>query len=151
MNTVVLERERLQDFTNNGSKVTPTFSAAEMQRRLDAIRAHMAKVGIDAALFTSYHNICYYSDFLFCYLGRRYGLVVTPDGTRSGHSHWKSGFYRIAREAQMPVTLGYVDRTTRTSGAETSSSTTVRTCTASRRSPARSCTSGPNASPTGPA
>ncbi len=44
------------------------------------------------------------------------GLVVTPDGTRSGHTHWKSGFYRIAREAEMPVTLGYVDRTTMTTG-----------------------------------
>ncbi|WP_297977289.1 aminopeptidase P family N-terminal domain-containing protein, partial [uncultured Amaricoccus sp.] len=98
MNTVVLERERLQDFTNNGSKVTPTFSAAEMQRRLDAIRAHMAKVGIDAALFTSYHNICYYSDFLFCYFGRRYGLVVTPDASTSisagidGGQPWRRTF-----------------------------------------------------------
>ncbi|MFP3713166.1 1-acyl-sn-glycerol-3-phosphate acyltransferase [Puerhibacterium sp. TATVAM-FAB25] len=42
-------------------------------------------------------------------------LVVTPEGTRSG-SGWKSGFYRIAREAGLPVTLGYVDRTTMTVG-----------------------------------
>jgi 1-acyl-sn-glycerol-3-phosphate acyltransferase len=48
--------------------------------------------------------------------GDVFGLVVTPDGTRSGHTHWKSGFYRIAREADMPVTLGYVDRTTMTTG-----------------------------------
>ena len=48
--------------------------------------------------------------------GEVLGLVVTPDGTRSGHSQWKSGFYRIARETGMPVTLGYVDRTTMTSG-----------------------------------
>lgn len=48
--------------------------------------------------------------------GEVFGLVVTPDGTRKGHSHWKSGFYRIAREAGMPVTLGYVDRTTMTTG-----------------------------------
>ncbi len=48
--------------------------------------------------------------------GEVFGLVVTPDGTRSGHTHWKSGFYRIAREAQLPVTLGYVDRTTMTTG-----------------------------------
>ena len=38
MNGAVLTRERLQDFTKNGPKVVPTFSAAEMQRRLDAIR-----------------------------------------------------------------------------------------------------------------
>lgn len=48
--------------------------------------------------------------------GEMFGLVVTPDGTRGGHEHWKSGFYRIARETGMPVTLGYVDRTTMTSG-----------------------------------
>lgn len=48
--------------------------------------------------------------------GEVFGLVVTPDGTRSRHTHWKSGFYRIAREANLPVTLGYVDRTTMTTG-----------------------------------
>lgn len=48
--------------------------------------------------------------------GEIFGLVVTPDGTRTGHTHWKSGFYRIAREAGLPVTLGYVDRMTMTTG-----------------------------------
>ena len=48
--------------------------------------------------------------------GEVFGLVVTPDGTRGGHTRWKSGFYRIAREGGMPVTLGYVDRTTMTTG-----------------------------------
>ncbi|WP_120002865.1 1-acyl-sn-glycerol-3-phosphate acyltransferase [Nesterenkonia muleiensis] len=48
--------------------------------------------------------------------GEVFGLVITPDGTRNGHTHWKSGFYRIARETGMPVTLGYVDRTTMTTG-----------------------------------
>ncbi|YAL83982.1 1-acyl-sn-glycerol-3-phosphate acyltransferase [Dermacoccaceae bacterium W4C1] len=48
--------------------------------------------------------------------GEVFGLVITPDGTRGGHTHWKSGFYRIAQEAGMPVTLGYVDRTTMTTG-----------------------------------
>jgi 1-acyl-sn-glycerol-3-phosphate acyltransferase len=48
--------------------------------------------------------------------GEVFGLVVTPDGTRGGHTHWKSGFYRIARETGMPLTLGYVDRTTMTTG-----------------------------------
>jgi creatinase len=71
-----MERERFQDYTNNGEKVKPTFSAAEMQRRQDSIRGHMAQAGIDAALFTSYHNINYYGDFLYCYFGRRYGLVI---------------------------------------------------------------------------
>ncbi|MEV5071358.1 1-acyl-sn-glycerol-3-phosphate acyltransferase [Microbacterium sp. LMI12-1-1.1] len=48
--------------------------------------------------------------------GEVFGLVVTPEGTRGSGAYWKSGFYRIAREAQLPVTLGYVDRTTMTTG-----------------------------------
>ncbi len=34
-------------------------------------------------MFTSYHNICYLSDFLYCYFGRKYGLVVTQDKATS--------------------------------------------------------------------
>lgn len=48
--------------------------------------------------------------------GETPALVVTPDGTRGGNTHWKSGFYRIAWETGMPVTMGYVDRTTMTAG-----------------------------------
>lgn len=48
--------------------------------------------------------------------GSVFGLVITPDGTRGGNDYWKSGFYRIARETGMPVTLGFVDRTTMTTG-----------------------------------
>ncbi len=63
----------------NGERVRPTFSAAEMNRRLGALRAHMAERQIDACLFTSYHNIHYFSDFLYCSFGRSYGLVVTQE------------------------------------------------------------------------
>jgi len=45
-----MERERLQNYVGNGDRPTPTFSDAEMQRRLDAIRKVMADQGIDAAL-----------------------------------------------------------------------------------------------------
>jgi creatinase len=71
-----MERERFQDYTSNGEAAPQTFSASEMQRRLDAVRGYMASESIDAALFSSYHCINYYSDFLFCYFGRRYGLLV---------------------------------------------------------------------------
>lgn len=73
------ERARLQSFVGNGDKAKSTFSAAEMQRRLDGIRRHMADQGIDAALFTSYHNINYYADFVYCQFGRRYGFFVDHD------------------------------------------------------------------------
>lgn len=48
--------------------------------------------------------------------GEVFGLVITPDGTRKGHSEWKSGFYRIATQTGIPVSLAYVDRTTMTVG-----------------------------------
>jgi 1-acyl-sn-glycerol-3-phosphate acyltransferase len=48
--------------------------------------------------------------------GEVFGLVVTPEGTRGSGTYWKSGFYRIARETGLAVTLGYVDRTTMTTG-----------------------------------
>lgn len=43
-------------------------------------------------------------------------LVITPEGTRSVREYWKSGFYRIARETGLTVTLGYVDRRVMTAG-----------------------------------
>jgi len=48
--------------------------------------------------------------------GERFYLVVTPKGTRSKVAYWKSGFYRIARDTDLPITLGFVDRTTMTTG-----------------------------------
>jgi len=67
----------------NGEKVQGTFSAAEMDGRLERLRRAMAKAKIDCALFTSYHNINYYGDFLYCSFGRPYGLVVTAAGATS--------------------------------------------------------------------
>ena len=63
----------------NGERVAGTFSKAEMARRLARLRAHMAAHDIDAVLFTSMHNIHYFSDFLYCSFGRPYGLAVTPE------------------------------------------------------------------------
>ncbi len=36
-------------------------------------------------------------------------LTVPPEGTRGYRDHWKSGFYHIAREAQVPIVMGYLD------------------------------------------
>jgi 1-acyl-sn-glycerol-3-phosphate acyltransferase len=43
-------------------------------------------------------------------------LIVPAEGTRSHAPYWKSGFYRIALEANVPVLCGFVDSTTRTGG-----------------------------------
>lgn len=34
-------------------------------------------------------------------------LCIAPEGTRKHTGHWKSGFYRIALAADIPVVLGY--------------------------------------------
>ena len=78
-----MQRERFQDYSGNGDKAQATFSAAEMQRRVQGIRQHMSEHTIDAVLFSSYHNINYHADFLYCQFGRRYGLVVTHDDVTS--------------------------------------------------------------------
>lgn len=69
---------RLQKM-HNGEKAKPTFSAAEMTRRQDGLRKILADLNLDAAVLTSYHNICYFSDFMYCSFGRRYAFVVTAD------------------------------------------------------------------------
>ena len=61
----------------NGNKAKPTFSLAEYQRRQGLLRQKMAEMQVDGVLFSSYHNINYYGDFLYCSFGRFYGLVVT--------------------------------------------------------------------------
>ena len=62
---------------HQGDKVLP-FSDAEYDARLAKLRTIMAAEGVDACVFTSMHNIAYYSGFLYCSFGRPYALVVTP-------------------------------------------------------------------------
>ncbi|MCB1430001.1 MAG: aminopeptidase P family protein, partial [Nitratireductor sp.] len=71
---------RIGTFTcHNGEKAALPFTAQEYDRRLAGLRSVMAARGIDAVLFTSMHNIAYYSGFLYCSFGRPYGCVVTQD------------------------------------------------------------------------
>ena len=62
----------------NGEKEWSPFSEPEMRSRQERVRRHMAEHQIDACLFTSYHNISYYSGFLYCYFGRKYGSGARP-------------------------------------------------------------------------
>ena len=36
-------------------------------------------------------------------------LAISPEGTRKKVEYWKSGFYRIALQSQVPIGLGYLD------------------------------------------
>ncbi|MEY8839431.1 aminopeptidase P family protein [Cribrihabitans sp. XS_ASV171] len=62
---------------HNGEKATLPFAAEEYEARLTGLRARMEEAGVTACVFTSMHNIAYYSGFLYCSFGRPYGLVVT--------------------------------------------------------------------------
>ncbi|MEO1313090.1 MAG: aminopeptidase P family N-terminal domain-containing protein, partial [Pseudomonadota bacterium] len=61
---------------HQGDRVLP-FEAAEYEARLSTLRATMAAAGVEACVFTSMHNVAYYSGFLYCAFGRPYALVVT--------------------------------------------------------------------------
>ncbi|KJE33757.1 creatininase [Thalassospira sp. HJ] len=61
---------------HQGDRVLP-FEAAEYDARLAGLRKIMNDTGVEACVFTSMHNIAYYSGFLYCAFGRPYALVVT--------------------------------------------------------------------------
>jgi 1-acyl-sn-glycerol-3-phosphate acyltransferase len=43
-------------------------------------------------------------------------LVLAAEGTRERTDYWKSGFYRMAQQTGLPISLGYVDGPSRTIG-----------------------------------
>jgi 1-acyl-sn-glycerol-3-phosphate acyltransferase len=43
-------------------------------------------------------------------------LIIPPEGTRSRADTWKSGFYRIARAADVPIVPAFLDYSTRRGG-----------------------------------
>ena len=36
-------------------------------------------------------------------------IAITPEGTRKAREKWKTGFYRIALKAKVPIQLAYID------------------------------------------
>jgi 1-acyl-sn-glycerol-3-phosphate acyltransferase len=49
----------------------------------------------------------------------RMWIAIAPEGTRAYRDHLKSGFYRLALEAGVPVGLGFIDWRTRRVGLDT--------------------------------
>ena len=70
-----MERPQHYKF-HQGDRVLP-FDRAEYDLRIGGLRAIMDAMGVEAVVFTSMHNIAYYSGFLYCSFGRPYALVVT--------------------------------------------------------------------------
>jgi 1-acyl-sn-glycerol-3-phosphate acyltransferase len=48
--------------------------------------------------------------------GEPFLLIIAAEGTRKKQDYWKSGFYRIARQTGLPISMGFVDGPTRTLG-----------------------------------
>lgn len=46
----------------------------------------------------------------------RLAIMVTPEGTRSLRTKWKTGFYHIAKLANVPIGLGYLDYKNKVAG-----------------------------------
>jgi 1-acyl-sn-glycerol-3-phosphate acyltransferase len=43
-------------------------------------------------------------------------LIIAAEGTRKKRDYWKSGFYRIAQQTGLPISLGFIDGPSRTLG-----------------------------------
>lgn len=43
-------------------------------------------------------------------------MLVTPEGTRAKQEHWKTGFYYVALQANVPIALSYMDYQKKTAG-----------------------------------
>ncbi|MEP7018443.1 MAG: 1-acyl-sn-glycerol-3-phosphate acyltransferase [Actinomycetota bacterium] len=43
-------------------------------------------------------------------------LIIAAEGTRKKVDYWKSGFYRIAKQSALPISMGFIDGPTRTMG-----------------------------------
>ena len=106
---------------HNGEKSYSPFSAAEMTQRQEKMRKFMDAHDISACLFTSYHNICYFSGFLYCAFGRHFAFVLTSDsavtitpaidgghpwrrtfGNNLTYTDWKRNNYFQALKSQIP-------------------------------------------------
>ena len=48
--------------------------------------------------------------------GEPFLLILAAEGTRAKGEYWKSGFWRIAREAKLPIALAFIDGPSRTAG-----------------------------------
>ncbi|MDF1610161.1 M24 family metallopeptidase [Hoeflea sp. YIM 152468] len=83
---------------HNGEKDYSPFSDQEMKRRQDDLRTWMDRNNVDSTLLTSHHCINYYSGWLYCYFGRKYGMVVTANSATTisagidGGQPWRRSF-----------------------------------------------------------
>ena len=78
---------------HNGEKAYSPFTDEEMAGRQAAMRAEMERVNLDACLFTSYHNIFYFSNFLYCVFGRLSAISHYSEGEHERMVFPGTGFH----------------------------------------------------------
>ena len=72
---------------------------------LDWVFRWLAGIPVDRR---SAHNVVAQTVAMFAQRDR-FAVGIAPAGTRKQVSEWKTGFYHIARGANMPIALSYVD------------------------------------------
>ncbi len=55
-------------------------------------------------------TVCAYKQY------RQLGIVICPEGGRNKRERWHTGFYHIAKNAEIPIILGYLDFSKKTGG-----------------------------------
>lgn len=70
------------------------IGAYGLDRSKLAEKDRLSNVELMAQLFEEFHELV---------------LMISPEGTRSPNSRWKTGFYYIAVKARLPIVLGFVD------------------------------------------
>lgn len=76
------------------NKVFRFFSTMMGGIKVDRSTSEKAVQNIADAIKKSKHRLC---------------LAIAPEGTRRKKPGWRSGFYYIAKQAQIPIGLGYID------------------------------------------
>lgn len=72
-------RKGFHEYIYYNSQARNVFPETEFHSRIHKLRQYMSTHNIYASVFTSYHNVSYYSGFLYCAFGREYAYVVTHD------------------------------------------------------------------------
>jgi len=74
--------------------IEPMGGVAIDRKPKEGVSKKESTVSAMVNLFTKYEEFC---------------MLVTPEATRSRREKWKTGFYHIANQAQVPIALSYCD------------------------------------------
>ena len=93
------ERKKSASFLMQNSKAGWQNSGENKTRGLlnKICRANMDEKEVEACVFTSIHNTAYFSNYVYCSMGRPYGLVVGQAGKGTTISSLVDGGHALRR------------------------------------------------------